>query len=127
MTNITIHIPEPLQSPLQQYENARNELLAALQTAQEMQELAAQAPKESGYEPITQLTPEGTPPLELDAAYARLTQALKEIEEAQKAIELKEQEIEGIRKSAQLYTYLIIGAAILILGYLVYLMVLKAG
>ena len=127
MTNITVHIPEPLQAPLQQYENARNELLAALQAAQEMQELAAQAPKESGYEPITRLTEDGTPPMELGAAYTQLTQALKEIEEAQKAIELKEQEIEGIRKSAQLYTYLIIGAAILILGYLVYLMVLKAG
>jgi len=121
VTNITVHIPESLQAPLQEYENARNELQVALQAAQEMQDLAAQAPKESSYEPITQLTTEGTPPLELDAAYTQLTQALKEIEEAQKAIELKEHEIEGIRKSAQLYTLLIIGAAILIIGYLIYL------
>jgi len=127
VTNITIHIPEPLQSPLQQYENARNELLAALQAAQEMQELAAQAPKETGYDPITQLTEEGTPPLELDAAYARLTQALKEIEEAQKAIELKEHEIAGIRKSAQLYTFLLIGAAIFIIGFLAYFVVSTIG
>ncbi len=127
MTNITVHIPESLQAPLQEYKNAKNELQVTLQAAQEMQDLAAHAPKESGYEPITQLTTEGTPPLELDAAYTQLTQALKEIEDAQKAIELKEHEIEGIRKSAQLYTLLIIGAAILIIGYLVYLAVLTIG
>ena len=127
MTNITVHIPDPLQAPLQQYESARNDILDALQAAQEMQDLAAQAPKESGYDPITQLTPEGTPPLELKAAYNQLTQALKEIGDAQKAIDLKEHEIERIRTSARLYTLLIIGAAIFIIGYLVYFAVLMIG
>ena len=125
MTNTTVAIPDELLPPLQKYTSVKKEFANAMQSAQEMKTQARQAPSESDYEPITQLTDEGVPPAELLAAQRQLSQTLKEISEAQQSIELKEQEIEGIRKSAQLYTYLIIGAAIVIIGYLVYLAVLS--
>ena len=92
----------------------KKEFANAMQSAQERKTQARQAPSESDYEPITQLTDEGVPPAELLAAQRQLSQTLKEISEAQQSIELKEQEIERIKSSARMYTIVLIAIAVLV-------------
>lgn len=114
MTNTTVLIPDDLLPSVQKYTSLKKEFNDAIQTAQEMKKLAAEAPSESDYEPITHLTADGAPPVELLAAQRQLAQELKEISEAQKSIELKEYEIERIQSSARMYTIALIVAIILI-------------
>ena len=114
MTNTTVAIPDELLPPLQKYTSVKKEFANAMQSAQEMKTQARQAPSESDYEPITQLTDEGVPPAELLAAQRQLSQTLKEISEAQQSIELKEQEIERIKSSARMYTIVLIAIAVLV-------------
>ena len=113
MTNTTVTIPDELLPPLQKYTSIKKEFANAMQFAQKMRTQARQAPSESDYEPITQLTDEDAPPVELLAAQRQLSQALKEIAEAQKSIELKEHEIERIQSSAQMYTIALVVIAVL--------------
>ena len=114
MTNTTVLIPDDLLPSVQKYMSLKREFNDAIQSAQEMKKLAAEAPSESGYEPITQLTADGAPPVELVAAQRQLAQTLKEIAEAQKSIELKEYEIERIKSSARMYTIALVVVAILV-------------
>ena len=112
MTNTTVLIPDDLLPAVQQYVSKKEEFQEAMEVAQEMKELATEAPTESSYDPISQLTTDGEPPAELFAAQHQLVQALTEIKEAQETIERKESEIENIQSSARMYTIAIIVATI---------------
>lgn len=125
MTNTTILIPDDILPAVQKYTSLKKEFNESIQAAQEMKKLAAQAPAESRYDPVTQLTADGAPPVELFAAQRELTQMLTTISEAQQAIELNEQEIEKIKSSAHMYTIAIIIGTILIA--LVVIMILVNG
>jgi len=112
VTNTTVLIPDDLLPAVQQYVSKKEEFQEAMEVAQEMKELATEAPTESSYDPISQLTTDGEPPAELFAAQHQLVQALTEIKEAQETIERKESEIENIQSSARMYTIAIIVATI---------------
>jgi len=122
VTNTTVLIPDELLPAVQQYISVKKEFHEAIEAAQAMKKLASEAPSESSYEPVSQLTTEGDPPAELFAAQRQLTQALQEIKEAQEAIERKEKEIESIQSSARMYT--IVLAAIAILAVIIILVML---
>jgi len=124
VTSTTVLIPDDLLPAVRQYVSIKKEFREAMEAAQAMKQLASEAPSESSYEPISQLTTEGDPPAELFAAQRQLAQALQEIKEAQETIQRKEQEIESIQSSARIYTIAL--AAIAVLVVIVILMMLMS-
>jgi len=123
VTNTTVLIPDNLLPAVQQYVSLKKEFREAMEAAQAMKQLASETPSESSYEPISHLTTESEPPVELFAAQRQLAQALQEIKEAQETIEHKERTIENIQNSARMYTIILVVIAILaVIAILVMLM-----